>query len=151
MSETVTTVLGVFALATLVLVQSRQVMREIARTAEEWRRMKQALRGRGKHGESEVEPDRANRDRTEHPAPMRVGRAGSQGLGRRARQSGSVVVSRLTTTADSTPRPARHLAVMLVASAVTRRCGAGVTGAGSPRRSTLPGGRAKLVSGTHGA
>jgi hypothetical protein len=43
-SGTVTAIiLGISALATLVLVQARQIMREIARTAEEWRKLKQAL------------------------------------------------------------------------------------------------------------
>lgn len=45
MSGTVTAViLGAFALATVVLVQARQLMREITRTIEEWRKLKQALR-----------------------------------------------------------------------------------------------------------
>jgi hypothetical protein len=43
-SGTVTAiVLGVFALASAVLVQTRQLMREIARTAEEWRKLKSVL------------------------------------------------------------------------------------------------------------
>jgi hypothetical protein len=37
-------VLGAFALATVVLVQARQLMREITRTIEEWRKLKKALR-----------------------------------------------------------------------------------------------------------
>jgi hypothetical protein len=36
-------ILGIFALATVVLVQARQLMREIARTLKEWRKLKKAL------------------------------------------------------------------------------------------------------------
>jgi len=44
-SGTVTTiVLGAFVLATGVLVQARHLMREIARTVEEWRKLKKSLR-----------------------------------------------------------------------------------------------------------
>ncbi|MEV0269719.1 hypothetical protein AB0H43_13145 [Hamadaea sp. NPDC050747] len=45
MSEPVTAViLGTFALVTVVLVQARQLMREIRRTVEEWRRLRNAIR-----------------------------------------------------------------------------------------------------------
>jgi hypothetical protein len=44
-SGTVTAIiLGIFALTTVVLVQARELMREIARTIEEWRKLKQTLR-----------------------------------------------------------------------------------------------------------
>jgi hypothetical protein len=39
-------ILGAFAIATVVLVQARQLMREIERTVEEWRKLKKALRGK---------------------------------------------------------------------------------------------------------
>ena len=39
-------ILVVFALLILILAQSRELMRQIARTAEEWHRMRAALKGR---------------------------------------------------------------------------------------------------------
>jgi hypothetical protein len=53
MNGTVTAiVLSVSAVAMLLLGQARQLMREIARTAEEWRRLKRAIRG----GKRNTEP-----------------------------------------------------------------------------------------------
>jgi hypothetical protein len=42
-------ILGVFAVAFLVLTQSRELMRQITRTAEEWHRMKAALKPAGNY------------------------------------------------------------------------------------------------------
>lgn len=56
MSGTVTAVvLGVFAFATLVLVQFRQLIREIARTVEEWRKLKRTLSREGPNVEPQTE------------------------------------------------------------------------------------------------
>jgi hypothetical protein len=37
-------ILGVFALASLLLLLARQLMREISSTAEEWRKLKKSLK-----------------------------------------------------------------------------------------------------------
>jgi hypothetical protein len=45
-NETVTSIIvAVFPIATLLLGQARQVMRDIARTLDEWRNLKKAIRG----------------------------------------------------------------------------------------------------------
>jgi hypothetical protein len=60
-SATVTAViLGAFALATVVLVHARQLMREITRTIEEWRKLKQALRDKNTSDEHLTKEDPDN-------------------------------------------------------------------------------------------
>jgi hypothetical protein len=55
-SGTVTAaVLGVFAFATLVLVQFRQLIREIARTIEEWQKLRRTLSREGRNAEPQTE------------------------------------------------------------------------------------------------
>jgi hypothetical protein len=56
-------ILIIFAMLILLLAQSRELMRQIARTAEEWHRMRDAMRGpRPKHKPLMGSPDLVGAD-----------------------------------------------------------------------------------------
>jgi hypothetical protein len=74
-SGTITAIiLGVFAFTTLILVQLRQLMREITRTTEEWRKLKKVFRREDPEVDSRA-GERSDKGPMDHASSRRDDRA----------------------------------------------------------------------------